>query len=295
MLLEAVAPFDFSQSVAFLAGLDPCRDDHVAAGDRLVTGGYVDDDAFVATVRAGEVPATLDVDVEWLDAEGPDIAVGDHLAAFLSLSDDLGPLYAAARDDPTFSPVVETLYGLHHVRFPTPFEAACWAALSRRTPTAVARERKRALVETCGGYVERADGRVALFPTPERVLRRADALRVALDDDHAVRTLLAAAAAFADEPLSALDTLALRGRLEEVWGFGPWAAEFVTLRGFGRMEYTPADEYRLRTAVTARYGLDAPASDDDLRRLSDRYGPLAGYWAHYLQVAAGENGDLLEH
>lgn len=77
---------------------------------------------------------TLAVDIEWLDEGGDEAAVTTWLSGFLSLNDDLAPVYEAARDDPVFTQIVDTLYGLHHVRFSIPFEAACWTALSQQTP-----------------------------------------------------------------------------------------------------------------------------------------------------------------
>ncbi len=313
---EATPPFDFDHSVAFLSGFLPCADDNVCGARRLVVGGFALQ-SFVARVTATDDPNALSVDVEWLD--GPGVGDGDTdavaawLAAHLSLDDDLGPLYDAASDDPPFAHVVDDLYGYHHVRFPTPFEAACWAALSQRTPMAVTRRLKRALVAACGrivtvddaGHVVDADaantdivgavdavdataGReLGLFPTPEMVRANPDAARAAVGSERKAKTVLAAAEAFATTDFAELDDEALFERLREIWGFGDWSAEFVSVRGFGRTSRLPTSERRLRTAVATLYELDGEeASADELVRLSERYGPLRGYWAHYIRVHA---------
>ncbi len=294
--LDPVQPFDFQQSLAFVDSFAPCAGDHRCTTDSLTTGGYAAGDPFAATVTAAEdsgAGRTLAVTVEWLAGPGGSstdtgdaTAVADHLRAHLSLDDDLGPLYAAADDDdPAFGSVVDDLYGYHHVRFPTPFEAACWAALSQRTPWQVAQSLKRSLVEAAGTVLERNDEEVALFPTPEGVLANESAVEAAIDHDRKRKTVLAAAEVFVSEDMDALSDDALRSRLAEVWGFGEWSSEFVTLRGFGRMGNLPRSERRLREAVADVYGLDEEAADDaDLDRLSDSYSPLAGYWAHYLRV-----------
>src|SRR5690349_18287266 len=67
-------------------------------------------------------------------------AVQDRLSFFLSLDDDLRPFYALAQVDPAMAPEIQRLYGLHQVKFPTPFENAAWAVLSQRAPIAVARK-----------------------------------------------------------------------------------------------------------------------------------------------------------
>lgn len=284
--LAPVQPFDFEQSLWFLRGFLPCSGDHACSAGSLTTGGYAGDAPFVAVVRE-EQSDELAVAVEWLDHPGDPADVASWLRDFLSLEDDLTGLYESARDDPPFARVVDDLHGYHHVRFSTPFEAACWAALSQRTPMTVAKGLKRSIVEASGRVVVVGDDEVPLFPTPDRVLAAEDEVRDAIGHSRKERTLLGAADVFATEELAALDDDALCARLAEIWGFGEWSSEFVALRGFGRLSGIPRTERRLREAVSDRYGLEAEeASDADLDRLSEPYGPLEGYWAHYIRVWA---------
>lgn len=279
-------PFEFDQSLAFIQGFAPCSGDHITGDGRLTTGGYADDRPFVVRVtEAG--PETLDVEIEWLAGRGDEAAVAEWLRGFLSLDDDLTELYETADTDPAFERVVEDLYGYHHVRFTTPFEAACWAALSQRTPMQVARGLKRSLVEACG-RIAHVDGReVLLFPTPEMVVANAPAVEAAIDHDRKRKTVLAAAEAFEIEDLSRLGDEPLRERLAAIWGFGDWSSEFIALRGFGRLSGLPRTETRLREAVADLYELNTDeASDSDLDRLSEPYAPREGYWAHYIRIWA---------
>ncbi|WP_254535186.1 DNA-3-methyladenine glycosylase family protein [Halomarina litorea] len=293
MELRATEPFDLRQSLAVLARSPCCADDVRCRDDRLVTGGYADGYPYVVTVREG-VGNRLVGEVEWLESSGDERIVADAVGAFLSLADDLGPLYAAADEDAVFGPVVEELWGYHQVRFPSPYAAAVWAALSKRTPTTVARAQKRDLVAACGRMVDRDGGdRLALFPAPEMVRARSEAVGSLLDGTKA-RTVLAATEAFAEEPLSTLPTSRLVSRLEDLWGFDARMAEFVALRGFGRMERPPADEYELRSTVGDLYGHGDDPTAEALDRLADRYEPLSGYWAHYIDVwAARRDEDLV--
>lgn len=291
--LEPTAPFDFEKTLAFVDGFAPCADDRLCRDGALVTGGYAAGDPFVATVRVDRPRADHDgadalaVDVQWPVGEGDPAVVAGTLRRFLSLDDDLRPLYRAAAGDSAFAAVVESLYGYHHVRFPTPFEAACWAALSQRTPWSVAQRQKRALVEAAGRVVSLDGHEVACFPTPERVLAVRDSVAEAIAHDRKRKTIFAAASAFASTDLPALDDDALRDRLADVWGFGDWSSEFVALRGFGRTRRLPDTERRLREVVADVYDLDsAAASEAELDRLSEPYAPQRGYWAHYLRVWA---------
>lgn len=292
--IEPTPPFSFAQSMRFLDGFAPCAGDHACRPDALLTGGYADGAPFVTTVRpvadddASEPSLTssptMALEFEWLEGRGAPAAVERWVRSFLSLDDDLRPLYETAEEDDAFAPVVESLYGLHHVRFATPFEAACWAALSQRTPMSVATSLKRGIVDAAGRTEERSGHEVALFPTPERVLASEAAVRDAIGHDRKERTVLEAAEAFAAADLAELGDDELRERLADVWGFGPWSSEFVALRGFGRLATVPHTERRLASAVGELYGLDGAASEAEMERLAAPYGSLAGYWAHYIRV-----------
>ena len=294
MELHATEPYDFGQSIQALDGAEPWADERVCSDGSVAVGGYAEERPFVATVSAGEEETAPDATVEWVDETGDERVVADWLGASFSLSDDVEPLYAAAGDDPPFCRVLDALDGYHQVRFPSPFGAACWAALARATPTDVASEQKRELVTSVGRVVERptpATGDdLLLFPTPRLVLTGAPVAE-RLFPEWKARTVLAVAETFATEPLSTLETPELLDRLGSIWGFDSWAAEFVAIHGFGRTDRPPRYEPRLRAAVEALYGLPE-ATDEHLDRLAERYGQNAGYWAHYLTTWAKRENEI---
>ena len=96
-------------------------------------------------------------------------SVSGRIGAFLSIDDDLVAFYDRARSDPVVSPHVERLYGLHQVRFLTPFENACWAVMGQRTPLAIARRAKDAFIERFGGTISVNGETYRAFPEPDDV------------------------------------------------------------------------------------------------------------------------------
>ncbi len=74
--------------------------------------------------------------------------------------------------------------------------------------------------------------------------------------------------------------------LRSIKGIGEWSADFIMVRGLGRMERVPLTEKRLVEAASKVYGLGEELSRDALQRLADKYGQWQGYWAHYLRVAS---------
>jgi DNA-3-methyladenine glycosylase II len=215
-------------------------------------------------------------------------AAEDRIAFFLSLHDDLRPFYAIGLDDPPFAPVIERLYGYHQVKFLTPFENACWAVLTQRTPIPIAKQLKQALVERFGASLLIGDQRYAAFPEPGR-LAAADSneLLELVGNPRRAQYLQAVSAAFAgtDEAwLRAAPYAEVEAWLRAIKGLGAWSTTFVLLRGLGRMEQLPIGEARLGQAAAKVYGRALP--DTELAAIAARYGTYRGYWAHYLRVGA---------
>jgi DNA-3-methyladenine glycosylase II len=213
---------------------------------------------------------------------------GARISSYLSLKDDLKPFYRLGRNDPTFRPRIQQLYGLHQVKFLTPFENACWAVLAQRIPMPVARSLKQRLVEDLGGDI-RVDGTAhRAFPEPADLLATGSRLDSIIRNQRKARYVLAVAEAFdrVDE------TFLLHGDFQEVqaWlrsidGIGEWSAAFVLFRGLGRVDRMPLTPPFVKS-VRALYG--AGLTEAEVSRISKGYGPWAGYWAMYLRVGAGE-------
>jgi len=307
-------PFSFGQALAFLRRFPP------TLGDRLVSGAAVlgaarvngqtlgfrvegaeDSDAAVLRCRfwdgqEGALSPSGDVDELAIGAIGLDgrQALLARIGDWLGVDDDLGPFYAAARDDRPFWALVERVYGYHQVRFFTPFENACWAILGQRTPFAAARAAKRRLVERYGDTVEIEGQMILAFPEPADLAgAERDALATIVSSERKADRLLAIARAFAergDAALSGMSTEALGAWLQALPGIGPWSVVFILLRGFGRADAalplgtTETFDRELLQAGRAVYGASVTA--DDLATLAARYGPYQGWWGHYLRVGS---------
>jgi DNA-3-methyladenine glycosylase II len=291
--LPATAPFEFAHSLAFIGDFGPLRDDAALAGDSLMRAMLIDGQTIVFRVRApGDAPG-LEYQL-WSDQPLSSQAIEaaeDRIGFFLSLGDDLGPLYALARHDPTFQKVIEQLAGYHQVKFPTPFENTCWAILSQRNTSASARAMRGALAERYGARLEIEGVEWRAFPEPEAVAEAGTGeVTAAIGHSQKGPVISAVAAAF-----STIDERWLRVApyeeaerwLLDIHGVGPWTATFVLLRGVGRMERLPKGERKLLAAAGRIYRPGGgPVSERELERLAEPYGALKGYWAHYLRVAA---------
>jgi DNA-3-methyladenine glycosylase II len=289
--LAAQPPFDFGRSLDFLAGFAPTEGEQSLAGRALAKAVLIDGQVVlfqVAPAGGAEQPVlhyTLRSD---RPIDGTTRAAAeDRIAFFLSLADDLRPFYAIGRDDPSFAPVVQQLYGYHQVKFLTPFENACWAVLTQRNPIPAAKRTKQDLAERYGASLEFEGARHWAFPEARRLAEAGvDELRDLVDNQRRAEYIHAIAVAFAgaDERwLRAAPYDEVAAWLSAIKGIGAWSATFVLLRGLGRMERLPVGEARLGQAAAKVYG--HALNDAELARIAERYGPWQGYWAHYLRVS----------
>jgi len=288
--LNPTRPFDFDKSLDFLGFFAPMEGEQTLAARALAKAVLLHGQIVVFEIAvAGSVEQPrLDYRLhsDQLIGDALRLAAEDRIAFFLSLHDDLGPFYAIGLDDPSFAPVIQRLYGYHQVKFLTPFENACWAVLTQRTPIPIAKKLKQALVERFGASLTIDGERYAAFPEPVH-LAAADSAELLelVGNPRRAEYLQAVSSAFAgtDEAwLRAAPYAEVEAWLRAIKGLGAWSTTFVLLRGLGRMEQLPVGEARLSEAAATVYG--RALSDTELAVIAEHYGAYQGYWAHYLRV-----------
>jgi 3-methyladenine DNA glycosylase/8-oxoguanine DNA glycosylase len=78
------------------------------------------------------------------------------------------------------------------------------------------------------------------------------------------------------EALHALDDDAAVERLIGLHGIGRWTAEYVLLRGLGRLHVFPGDDVGAQSKLKRLLGIDTPLGYDDVGTLVARWQPFAG-------------------
>ncbi len=293
-VLNPTPPFDFVKTLAFLEGFMPTKDEQAIVQHSLTKAIIVEGwpVAFrlssIGTIEKPQLAYTL-FTKEPITGEVKDAAL-DRITFFLSLDDDLRPFYEIGKHDPHFEPVLQELYGYHQVKFTSPFETACWAILAQRNPMSVARKSKDAMMKHIGSSLDIDGIEYWAFPEAAQVaVVEIDELAAVIRNERKAEQVSSMAKGF-----SMVDEAFLRnGPYEEVeaWlrslkGIGDWSANFIMLRGLGRMERIPISEKRLYEAVSRTYMQGKPVTAEDIQRIADRYGPYQGYWAHYVRVGS---------
>ena len=287
--LAATPPFDFQQTLGFLGEFPPMQGEHAIANHTLTRAIMVQGQPLGFVVADGGTIDQPDIACAIYSAAPLDVtttvAAIDRISFHLSLTDNLQPLYTIAESDPPFHAVVQRRYGLHQVKFPTPFENACWAVLTQRNPMPVARKMKDKLVAAYGGTIEVEGRPYAAFPEAAQIPTDVDELDGQIGNSQKAGYLAAVAAAFqqVDEGwLRTGDYDEVAAWLQNIRGIGAWSAKFVLIRGLGRLDRTSPDDELLRAASKVYREVVTP---DRLVSLAQHYGSMQGYWSFYLRNA----------
>src|SRR6266849_6387329 len=273
--LSPKSPFDFSKSLDFLRDFPPMRDDQKIDELSLTRAVCIGGQTVVFSVRSTglikspRLKYTLSSDRS-LTSGVRDVVV-DRIGFFLSLSDDLEQFYRIGYGDTDFAPVLQKLYGLHQVKFLTPFESACWAVLSQRYPAAAAQRTKQSITEKFGTSLEMNGQRYMAFPEPYRLASASEQdLLAIISNQRKTQFLASVAKAFTEKDERFLRTAKydqVEEWLSQIQGIGEWSSKLILLRGLGRMEKIAVEKRLLKAA-------------------SKVYGRGRGYWAYYLRTAA---------
>lgn len=290
--LTPKSPFDFSKALDFLAAFPPMMtDDQILEQESLTKAVSIGGTTIAFNVKSTGLiknpRLAYTVFSERPLPTGVRDAVIDRMSFFLSLSDDLEQFYRIGYGDIEFAPVIQKLYGLHQVKFLTPFECASWAILSQRYPAAAARRMKQSLTEKYGTSLNIENRQYWSFPEPGRLARVEEKeLLSIVQNERRAQFLLAVAKAFSEMDERFLRTAkydVVEEKLRSINGIGDWSSRLIMLRGLGRMEKL-AVEKRLLRATSKVYGKGREVTQSVLDQMAEKYGPWKGYWAYYLRA-----------
>lgn len=240
------------------------------------------------TLSVSQVGATAQPQLSVLLAGGP-VGPGIERSArcalerLLGLSVDLSEFAAMAASDPTLRPLAERMRGLRPPRFPTVFEAlvngvACQQLslpvgihLLNRLAADVGRT---ASGDRDGPYAFPDAGQIAVLE-PSELKRHGFSMAKARTIVETARESVSGRLDL--EGLCALDDADAIARLTSLHGIGRWTAEYVLLRGLGRLHVFPGDDVGAHNKLKRLFALDEPLNYDTVQQLVARWHPYAGF------------------
>jgi DNA-3-methyladenine glycosylase II len=240
----------------------------------------------------------LHVDVEGETAEATRRFIRNLLNRVLGLDIDLAPFYQVAAKDRRLNDLASRFRGMRPPRFPTIFEAlvngiACQqlsleAGLSLLNRLAASHGR----APPSGGEANKAP-----FPRPwDMASTSLESLR-ALGFSRSKGTAIIEIARAIErrdivlDQLESLDDGTLQARLDELRGVGRWTAEYVLLRGYGRLNVFPGDDVGARNGLERWLGLRKPLDYQHTKSILRKWQPYSGLvYLHLLLKSLYEKG-----
>ena len=288
--LLPAAPFDFSKSINFMNMFSPTGGEQTLNDLSFTKAVYIEDQTMAFRLES-EGTVEEPVLLYTLFANGSineDMESGllNRIKFFLSLEDDLKPFYTHGMNDKDFQPVLKKLYGLHQVKFLTPFEAACWAVLGQRISMKVAHNMKNRLTQAVGDNIFVDGLEYWTFPSADQIKNLGVENLTAIVKNHRKSEYLMNVS----ESFSTVDEDFLRNApLDEVknWlldikGIGEWSAHLELIRGLGRMDDLSGNDRMLTNCAKKVYGSEI--TEEDLNEIAAGYGDYIGYWTYYLRT-----------
>ena len=224
----------------------------------------------------------------------------------LGLDVSLADFYRLAATDARLRELVRRFAGFRPPRFPTVFEAAVNAVCCQQLSLEVGIELMNRLaaaaqVELPGGAAE--DTAIFAFPQPRDIARLSEErLRVLGFSRQKAATLINLTRLLSRderclERLAELNNESAQASLLELKGIGRWSAEYVLLRGLGRLNVFPADDVGAKKNLKRWLGIGTRhtlLTYDRVRRALLGWHPFEGLIYFHLLLASLAERELLE-
>lgn len=224
--------------------------------------------------------------------------IEQQLVRMLGLDVDLGGFYQLAERHARVGVLADRLRGVKPPRFAGLFEALVNAIANQQLSLEVGIELLNRFVEAFGQRPA-DDHDLVAFPAPESVLGSSiGELRDLGFSTRKAEYLTSCAYAVAS---GAIDEVRLRSSdraeatemLVGLRGIGRWSAEYVLLRGLGRIDVFPADDVGARNKLQRFFELSAAPDREQILAMLDPFTPFAGMlYFHLLLDGLAERGEL---
>jgi DNA-3-methyladenine glycosylase II len=268
---------------------------------RILVIGWSPVSIAVTQTRRGSRPE-IEVRISAARPHAVKAEVAAIVTRMLGLDRDLSDFYRLARGDARLRELSERLRGMKPVRYATVFEAFANAVACQLVSLSAGMHVLNRVAEAFGMRCE-ADGAA----TPMRSFPAAAA--VARSNPDALRTLglsrqkgeyLIGLARMAIDPkdrdFASIERLAdddAIARLSKIRGVGRWTAEYVMLRGFGRIDIFPGDDVGGRNKLFEWLGARAEPTYDGVATMLERWRPYGGLiYLHLIVNSVADAGRL---
>ncbi len=278
MRIICAAPFDFRLSwrnLTTFSGRNASREGAFAMW-------WDDKPTYIYIKQTGEEPAVVELIADPMP--GQTRPFQQRMRDMLNADLQLEPFYRLLRRDRTMRPIINSLIGLKPFRPPDFFHMLLIAVTEQQISMQAARGIRERLLSSFGAPA----GRLTAFPRPRDIAPlTVDELRSCGLSRRKAESLIELAGMIAGgeidtgswEEMPDDELIAL---LRSYRGIGEWTAEYVMVRGLGRMDVVPASDLGVRRAVGHYLGGGKELSARDVREVLEPWAPWRGLAAFYL-------------
>jgi len=221
------------------------------------------------------------------------------LEMMLGLNRKLLDFYRLAKHDPHLSHLVSQFKGLKPPRFPSIFEALVNAISCQQLSLDAGLQIQNRFAQHIGKKMSGHDGTFYAFPIPEDVAKCsvAELKKLGFSTNKCKTLIDLSSQIIADETL--FDNLENKTNDEIVKllcqfkGIGRWSAEYVLLRGLGKIEMFPGDDVGASKNLQLLLHLKTKLDYQQISKITKKWYPYAGFiYFHLLLHKLNKKGLL---
>lgn len=224
-------------------------------------------------------------------------AAGLLVQKMLGLAVDMQPFYDLAGDNAVIGPLVKRFSGVRPPRFPTVFEGLVNSIACQQVTLDLGIILLNRLSERFGAQVVRRGTELHAFPTPTDL---ADVPEESIKElgfsRQKARAIKELSAHVVDNSVDLTRLEGVTNReaiayLSRIRGIGRWSAEYVLLRGLGRLDTFPGDDIGAQNNLQRLFHLVEKPAYDHIRLLTAPWHPYEGVvYFHLLLDKLHANG-----
>lgn len=209
--------------------------------------------------------------------------ISNILQQMLGCATDVTAFYSLAQSDHQLSALAQRFLGLKPPRFPSLFEAFLNAFACQQVSLEVGILLLNRLTETYGIKFADGQGVYCAFPGPEQLVNASvERLRTLGWSHQKARAMLELAALqmHGQKDFSLLETMSNEEVCQSVMplrGVGRWTAEYILLRGLGRIDTFPGDDVGAQKNLQTLLSPDEKLTYEHIKTLTARWRPYEGF------------------
>jgi DNA-3-methyladenine glycosylase II len=225
--------------------------------------------------------------------------VSAALERLLGLRGDLRPFYRLAKESRRLQELAARFRGLKPPQFPTVWEGLVNGITCQQFSLTVGILLLNRLAVLSGLALEK-DATLHAFPRPEDLAKaKHESLRSLGFNGAKSSSLIGLGELIASgqldlESFAQLPNEEATSRLLELPGVGRWTAEYVQLRGMGRIDVFPGDDIGARNSLARWLHLKQPLDYSRVMRVVDRWAPYRGLVFFHLLLDGLERAGHLQ-